>query len=104
MVLFILNIFVKAALLYSAMTVAVAVSSANCDTSDNVSERGLSSMHSPKSLDAGHEERLTPAHSFQSEVEVGDQGIDIPMSPGYGTPGVSGLISPGYDPRALYSP
>ena len=89
----------KTALLYSAMTVAVAVNSACCDNkSDNASERGLSSMHSSKSLDAGHEERLAPAHSFQSEV--GGQGIDMPVVPG----GVSGLISPSYDLRASYSP
>ena len=96
LIIFIINMFVKAALLYSAMTVAVAVST-NCDESsrDDNSEKGLAvSVHSsPKSL----EKRPTSADGFQSEV--------IPTSPA--TPGgIPGLVSPGYHPRgsSQYSP
>ena len=88
------------ALLYSAMIVSVAVNSPNNDQSDNESERELASMHSSKSPDTRNEERLTPAHNIKSEV--GDHDIDIPKLPL--TPGVPGLVSPGYDPRAPYSP
>lgn len=94
--------FAKVALLYSAMTVAVTASSESSEKIDTGSERSLASMHSPKSIDIDHEERRTPGSSFQSEVKLGDHGMDTPAS--LRTPGVAGLISPGYNPRISYSP
>ena len=96
--------FAKVALLYSAMTVAVTASSESSEKIDTGSERSLASMHSPKSIDIDHEERRTPGSSFrfQSEVKLGDHGMDTPAS--LRTPGVADLISPGYNPRTSYSP
>mmetsp|Transcript_28376 Transcript_28376/g.68304 ORF Transcript_28376/g.68304 Transcript_28376/m.68304 type:complete len:104 (+) Transcript_28376:430-741(+) len=99
LVLFILNMFVKMALLYSAMTVAVAASSGNSDKTDSISEGGSVSMNSLKSPEICHNERRTPSSTYPSEVR--DHDIDVP-SPR--TPNISGLISPVNDPRSSYSP
>ena len=104
--------FIKAALVYSTMTVGVSASSGNDNDnqildnngSSEDSGRHISASSSPhsKSFDTRQERvHRTPGskNSFHSNM-------DIPSSPSSPmTPGVSGLISPGYDPRhSSYSP
>lgn len=119
LILFIVNMFTKAALVYSAMTVGVSASSSGNEDHDQILDNNGScedsirhSLASPsphsKSLDT-RQERMhhTPGSRNSFHSNANDIGIDIPSTPSSPmTPGVSGLVSPGYDPRShlSYSP
>ena len=118
LILFIVNMFTKAALVYSAMTVGVSASSGNDDDDqivngsceDSIRHSSASSSPHSKSLDT-RQVRVhhTPGSKNSFHSNANDIGIDIPStpsSPSPMTPGVSGLVSPGYDPRShlSYSP
>ena len=98
--------FVKVALLYSAMIFAVTASSEDSDEdSDNDSQQSVTSMRSPKSLQHDYEMKSTPIKlRFHSEVDDNQSFQDVNLSTAPRTPGIPGLISPGYHPRAPYSP
>ena len=101
LVLFIINLFAKVLLLYSAMTVAVVVSSK--DTKADSADENSKQESSSNNVGMSDEGNITPApHRYHSRVN--DQGIDMPKTPE--TPGVSGLVSPGYNPHMnmSYSP
>ena len=92
-----MNMCAKAALLYSAMSVAA---TANADHRDEAGEAGArgSPVSTPRSKtsDALREERRTPADEFQWEAGTHGHGKIESVT----APGLSGLVSPGYDPRA----
>ena len=115
-----MNMFIKAALVYSTMTVGVSASSGNDDDDqipdnngsceDSIRHGSASSSPHSKSLDT-RQVRVhhTPGSKNSFHSNANDIGIDIPStpsSPSPMTPGVSGLVSPGYDPRghSSYSP
>ena len=116
LILFIVNMFTKAALVYSAMTVGVSASSGNDDDDqipdnngsceDSIRRSLASSSPHSKSFDTRQDRgHRTPGSKNSFHSNTNDIDIDIPSTPSASlmTPGVSGLVSPGYDPRSHFS-
>lgn len=79
--MFILNMFVKVALLHSALTVAVVANSEDCDNSDSdCGERESPSLRSFNTPPDSSQKGSRKPSGFVPEV--GNQNIDLPTSPG----------------------
>ena len=109
LVLFIIHIFVKTAMIYSSLAVSVAITSVS--PNDEVvlrDEASVSTFSSrPRSADGTvrsvrSSEPYTPDSkrkvTFHSEEDVDEPNVDG-LHPPF-TPGVPGLVSPGYCPKS----
>jgi hypothetical protein len=108
---FILNMFVKAAMIYSALTVTVALSAEEESPDDIGISREEDSVSSASQVrlevDSVYNETMTPISkslgvTFSSDVEERSYSRDDQLTP-YAkmafSPGLPGLVSPGYNPK-----